>query len=130
MDDFFEREKNYIVEYHSHIKDTMNKADKVCKLKRSSFYVPLSPNVLTLIILDISDTYGKIAGNVEKWGQMETASGEKDFGRFLARIGEIFERLKKTEARCGTDEELKLADTLRYFSRESEAAKVIKILFT
>uniref|UniRef100_A0A914EJ83 PX domain-containing protein n=1 Tax=Acrobeloides nanus TaxID=290746 RepID=A0A914EJ83_9BILA len=107
VDDFFEREKNYIVEYHSHIKDTMNKADKVCKLKRSN----------------ISDTYGKIAGNVEKWGQMETASGEKDFGRFLARIGEIFERLKKTEARCGTDEELKLADTLRYFSRESEAAK-------
>lgn len=40
------------------------------------------------------------------------------------KITDTFERLKKSEARCGTDEELKEADTLRYFMRETQAGKV------
>jgi hypothetical protein len=55
---------------------------------------------------------------------MEASGGEREFGRFLIKFTEVLEELKKTEARKGTDEELKEADTFRYFMRESQAAKV------
>lgn len=39
------------------------------------------------------------------------------------KAADALEKLKKTEARVGTDEELKESDTLRYFTRETDAAK-------
>jgi sorting nexin-5/6/32 len=106
VDDFFEREKNYIVEYHTHIKDAAVKGDKVCKQRKI-----------------ISDTYGKISQALEKCAQLEGLGGDKAFGRFVMKSADSLEKLKKTEARVGTDEELKEADTLRYFTRETDAAK-------
>lgn len=76
------------------------------------------------LFLDVADTYARIAHGTEKMGQLEAASGEKEFGRFLGKVTDIFEKLKKVEARVGTDEELKEVDTLRYFTRETQAAKV------
>ncbi|KAI1719664.1 PX domain-containing protein [Ditylenchus destructor] len=106
VDDFFEHEKNYLVEYHTHIKEATSKADKVCRLRRQ-----------------VADSYSRIATNLEKFSQLESAGGDKEFGRFLAKATDTFERLKKIECRVGTDEELKETDTLRYFSRETQAAK-------
>jgi len=106
VDDFFEHEKNYLVEYHTHIKEATVKADKVCRLRRN-----------------VAECYSRIASNLEKCGQLEATGGDKEFGRFLAKVTDILERMKKAESRVGTDEELKEADTLRYFSRETSAAK-------
>jgi sorting nexin-5/6/32 len=106
VDDFFEREKNYIVEYHTHIKDAATKGDRVCKQRKA-----------------ISDTYGKISQALEKCAQLEGLGGDKQFGRFVMKAADALEKLKKTEARVGTDEELKESDTLRYFTRETDAAK-------
>lgn len=64
-----------------------------------------------------------MANQLEKYGSLEAANGDKSFGYFLGRITDSLERLKKIEARIGTDEELKQADTFRYFMRESEAGK-------
>jgi len=64
---------------------------------------------------------------LEKFGQLEGVGGEKEFGRFLMRTTELFEKMKKVESRVGTDEELKEADTFRYFVRESQAAMVSRI---
>jgi hypothetical protein len=82
-------------------------------------------NNLIFLFLDVADSYTRIAHGLEKFGQLEAASGEKDFGRFLIRITELLEKMKKAEARVGTDEELKEADTFRYFMRETQAAKVL-----
>lgn len=49
---------------------------------------------------------------------------EEDFVVFLLKVYEIFERLKYIENRVGSNEELKEADTLRYFTKELQAAKV------
>jgi len=65
---------------------------------------------------------------LEKFGQLEGVGGEKEFGRFLMRTTELFEKMKKVESRVGTDEELKEADTFRYFVRESQAA-MVRIIF-
>ncbi|EYC45948.1 hypothetical protein Y032_0413g996 [Ancylostoma ceylanicum] len=35
VDDFFEHERNYLVEYNTHIKDAASKAEKVVKLRKS-----------------------------------------------------------------------------------------------
>jgi sorting nexin-5/6/32 len=67
---------------------------------------------------------------LEKCGNLEAANGDKEFGRFLNKMTDVLERLKKLEARVGTDEELKEADTLRYFTRESQAAKVLKLYYS
>lgn len=72
----------------------------------------------------MAESYIKIASNLEKCGQLEASGGDKEFGRFLVKVIDALERLKKAEARVGTDEELKEADTLRYFTRESQAGKV------
>ncbi|KAF7637314.1 Sorting nexin [Meloidogyne graminicola] len=108
IDEFFDCEKNYMVEYSTHIKEAMIRSDKVCRLRQST--------------TDVADSYTRIAHGLEKFGQLEGAGGEKEFGRFLIRTTELFEKMKKAEARVGTDEELKEADTFRYFMRESQAA--------
>ncbi|KAI6198378.1 PX domain-containing protein [Aphelenchoides fujianensis] len=99
-------EKHSIIEYNTHVKDATAKADRTCRYRRS-----------------VAESYAKIAMNLNKCGFLEVAQGDKDFGNFLAKMTDVLERLKKLEARVGTDQELKEADTLRYFTRESQAGK-------
>lgn len=95
------------------------KAEKVCRLRRSKFVI-----VFTKIeLLDVADTFARIASHLEKCGNLESVNGDSNFGRFLTKMTDVLERLKKLEARVGTDEELKEADILSYFARESQAAK-------
>lgn len=82
VDDFFEREKNYIVEYHTHIKDAAVKGDKVCKQRKSKF-IKVAYEVYTTFLV-ISDTYGKISQALEKCAQLEGLGGDKAFGRFVS----------------------------------------------
>lgn len=56
----------------------------------------------------------------------DSQGGELD--KFFIRISDCFEKMRKLEGRVATDEDLKLADTLRYYMRDTQAAKVqIKI---
>ncbi len=41
VDEFFEHERNYLVEYHGHIKDATAKADRIARLRKSSSIFPL-----------------------------------------------------------------------------------------
>ena len=46
-----------------------------------------------------------------------------DMDRFLNKLGEYFEKARKIEGRVASDEDLKSADLLRYYIRDTEAAK-------
>ncbi|VDO87639.1 unnamed protein product [Haemonchus placei] len=46
VDDFFENERNYLVEYNTHIKDAATKAEKVVKLRKSEHRIFLVVNKL------------------------------------------------------------------------------------
>jgi sorting nexin-5/6/32 len=35
VDNYFEQQKNYLVEYHTHVKEATAKSDKTCRLRRS-----------------------------------------------------------------------------------------------
>ncbi|CAJ0582576.1 unnamed protein product, partial [Mesorhabditis spiculigera] len=103
VDDFFEHERNYLVEYHSHIKEATSKADKVVRLRKGC-----------------ADSYGKIGDCLER---MARGEADKSLARTLVRGADGMQKLKKVEARTGNDMELKLADTLWYFQRDTQAAK-------
>uniref|UniRef100_A0A914RGW1 Uncharacterized protein n=1 Tax=Parascaris equorum TaxID=6256 RepID=A0A914RGW1_PAREQ len=74
----------------------------------------------------VADAYAKVASCLEKSATQET---ERDMQRLLARGSDLFEKLKKLEARVGTDEELKLSDTLRYYMKDTQAAKVTVLTY-
>lgn len=103
VDDFFEHERNYLVEYHTHIKDATSQADRIARFRKN-----------------VADSYGNVASCLQKVSMEES---EREQQKLLLRGAEIFEKLKRVEARVATDEELKLSDTLRYYMKDTEAAK-------
>ncbi|PAV91783.1 hypothetical protein WR25_24326 [Diploscapter pachys] len=103
VDDFFERERNHLVEYHLHIKETHQKGEKMIRFRKN-----------------VAETNAKIADCLERLARSEP---DKMLARTLARGADANLKIKKVEARAANDEELKLVDTLSYFSRETQAAK-------
>jgi len=108
IDNFFEHERNYLCEYHIHIKEAAEKSDKACRSRQN-----------------VADSYSRIASNLEKLAHFETINGDKSFGKFASKAIDCFEKLKKAEARSGTDEELKETDILKYFARETQAGNLL-----
>uniref|UniRef100_A0AAY3ZZN3 PX domain-containing protein n=1 Tax=Denticeps clupeoides TaxID=299321 RepID=A0AAY3ZZN3_9TELE len=78
VDDFFEHEKTFLLEYHNRVKDASAKSDRMIRSHKSKFFL---------------------------------------------KVSELFEKTRKIEARVAADEDLKLADLLKYYLRESQAAK-------
>ncbi|CEF68865.1 Sorting nexin 6 [Strongyloides ratti] len=115
VDDFFEQEKNFLVEYYTHIKEAVNKSDRVAYYRKN-----------------VADSYVKIANDIIKFSLLEGAAATNSIvsnpnhswdTKFIGTFADTLEKLKKIESRVATDEELKEADTLRYFCRETQAAK-------
>uniref|UniRef100_A0A1I7V310 Sorting nexin n=1 Tax=Caenorhabditis tropicalis TaxID=1561998 RepID=A0A1I7V310_9PELO len=95
VDDFFEKEKNYMVEYNIHIKEAASKSEKL------------------IIARKIGDCFERIA----------RGEPNKQLARTYAQAADGMFKLKKVESRAANDEELKLGDTLYYFARDTQAAK-------
>uniref|UniRef100_A0A1I8AKF1 PX domain-containing protein n=1 Tax=Steinernema glaseri TaxID=37863 RepID=A0A1I8AKF1_9BILA len=106
QDEFFEREMNYLTTYHERVRDTTSKSDECTKIRKQ-----------------VADSYSKIAGLLDRMVRFEQPKGDHEILRNLVKNHELFERLKKSEARVSTDEELKQSDTLRYFTEETQAAR-------
>uniref|UniRef100_A0A8C7TWF1 Sorting nexin n=1 Tax=Oncorhynchus mykiss TaxID=8022 RepID=A0A8C7TWF1_ONCMY len=91
VDDFFEHEKTFLLEYHNRVKDASSKSDRMIRSHKSK-----SPHCLIISTC---------------------------LGKFFLKVSELFEKTRKIEARVAADEDLKLADLLKYYLRESQAAK-------
>ncbi|VDO38882.1 unnamed protein product [Haemonchus placei] len=70
---------------------------------------------------DVAETYAKIGDCLERMARVEP---DKLLARTEVRASDGMHKLKKVEARSANDEELKLTDTLTYFTRDTQAAKV------
>uniref|UniRef100_A0A674P6K6 Sorting nexin 6 n=1 Tax=Takifugu rubripes TaxID=31033 RepID=A0A674P6K6_TAKRU len=93
VDDFFEHEKTFLLEYHNRVKDASVKSDRMIPTRLCvSVSAPTDVNFLLC-------------------------------SRFFLKVSELFEKTRKIEARVAADEDLKLADLLKYYLRESQAAK-------
>uniref|UniRef100_A0A8R1I2P5 PX domain-containing protein n=1 Tax=Caenorhabditis japonica TaxID=281687 RepID=A0A8R1I2P5_CAEJA len=103
VDDFFEKEKNYMVEYNIHIKEAANKAEKLVNARKN----------VVVAFSKIGDSFERIA----------RGEPNKQLARTFAQGADAMFKLKKVESRSANDEELKLSDTLHYFARDTQAAK-------
>ncbi|XP_068412415.1 sorting nexin-32 isoform X4 [Eschrichtius robustus] len=103
VDDFFEHERTFLLEYHTRIRDACLRADRVMHSHKclADDYIPISAALSSL--------------GTQEVNQLKTS--------FL-KLAELFERLRKLEGRVASDEDLKLSDMLRYYVRDSQAAKV------
>ncbi|XP_037760047.1 sorting nexin-32 isoform X2 [Chelonia mydas] len=102
VDEFFEHERTFLLEYHARVRDTCLKADRVMRSHKSlaEDYIPISVALSSL--------------GTQEVRQLQTS--------FL-KLAELFERLRKLEGRVASDEDLKLSDLLKYYMRDSQAAK-------
>ncbi|XP_074640228.1 sorting nexin-6-like [Tubulanus polymorphus] len=102
VDEFFEREKGFLIEYYNKIKDSTMKSDRMTRAHKC-----------------VADTYIKISSGFVQLATLENTELDKLF----SKLAECFEKARKLEGRVASDEDLKLSDTLRYYMRDSAAAK-------
>uniref|UniRef100_A0A8D2PNW7 Sorting nexin 5 n=1 Tax=Zosterops lateralis melanops TaxID=1220523 RepID=A0A8D2PNW7_ZOSLA len=98
VEDFFEQEKTFLVNYYNRIKDACAKADKMTRSHKSESFQ--SPFKRSYSFADFS---------------LKTL--------YLLKVAELFEKLRKVESRVSSDEDLKLSELLRYYMLNIEAAK-------
>lgn len=102
VDEYFEKEKKYQVEFYNKIKDSAMKCERMTATHKK-----------------MADSIIKISGCLGNLGTSESS----DLAQVLSKSAEAFEKLRKLEGRMATDEDLKLADLLKYHMRDTEAAK-------
>ncbi|XP_058061954.1 sorting nexin-6 isoform X1 [Anopheles bellator] len=106
VNDFFERELQFLGEYHAHLKEASLRTEKMTNKHK-----------------EVADSHVRIASQLLGLSTAEHGSIEK----FLAKTAEIFEKIRNMEGRVASDQDLKLGDTLRYYQRDSNAAKALLI---
>jgi len=102
VDEFFEHQKTFLVEYHTRIKDCTAKSDKMTKTHKN-----------------VADSYIRISSCMTQLATIENTT----VNHILNKVSEGFEKARKLEGRVASDEDLKLSDTMRYYMRDSLAAK-------
>lgn len=103
IDDSFEVEKTFLTRYYEHLKEATGKADKATNAQKNlaRTYIRISTAICEQVPLEMNN----------------------DLERFLPYFADFFETARKIEGRKGSDFDLKLTDTLRYYQRDSGAAK-------
>ncbi|XP_015787383.1 sorting nexin-6 [Tetranychus urticae] len=102
IDEFFEHQKVFLIEYHKHIKDCTSRADKMTRSHKN-----------------VASSYSRIGSDLIGLSTVDSNKLE----RYYAKNADCFEKARKSEERIASDEDLKLSDTLRYWMRETAAAK-------
>ncbi|CAF0786786.1 unnamed protein product [Adineta steineri] len=100
-DEFFERQKQFLLTYNTKIKDATAAADKATRTQKS-----------------ITDTYIKLSSGLNTL----STSDKTDLTKYFILLADYFEKARKLESRIQSDIDLKLSDTLRYYMRDSKAA--------
>lgn len=76
ISEFFEREKSFLINYHNHLKDANNKADKMTRKHR-----------------DVADCYLKISTGFSQLSTIDL----KNLDKFLVKVAETFEKARVSQ---------------------------------
>ncbi|CAF1003846.1 unnamed protein product, partial [Didymodactylos carnosus] len=101
QDEFFEHQKQFLINYNAKIKDATNQADRYTRAYKN-----------------VADQYIKMSAG---WNALATTD-KSDLSKYLLILADLFEKARKLESRVQSDIDLKLSDTLRYYMRDSKAA--------
>ena len=128
VDDFFEAERSFILDYQAQLRECTIRADKMCNLQKglADNYIKISQGITELAALDNTSnsnitTHGGEAGAGEPTNG--TSNGGASLGSYLAKVAEALEKMRRIEGRVASDQDLKLSDTMRYHMRDTNAAK-------
>ncbi|XP_046884923.1 sorting nexin-5 [Hypomesus transpacificus] len=102
VDDFFEQEKVFLLDYSGKIKDSTAKAEKMTRSHKN-----------------VADDYIHISATLNSLSADDNTALKKHIEKFA----DLFEKLRKVEGRVSSDQELKLTELLRYYMRDIQAAK-------
>uniref|UniRef100_A0AAZ3QZH8 PX domain-containing protein n=1 Tax=Oncorhynchus tshawytscha TaxID=74940 RepID=A0AAZ3QZH8_ONCTS len=102
VDDFFEQEKTFLLDYSSKIKDSTARAEKMTRSHKN-----------------VADDYIHISATLNSLSVDDNTALKKH----LEKFADLFEKLRKVEGRVASDEELKLTELLRYYMLDIQAAK-------
>uniref|UniRef100_A0AAY4E8E8 Sorting nexin n=1 Tax=Denticeps clupeoides TaxID=299321 RepID=A0AAY4E8E8_9TELE len=102
VDDFFEQEKTFLLDYSTKIKDSTTKAERMTRAHKN-----------------VADDYIHVAAILNSISAEENTALKKHLDKF----SDMFEKLRKVEGRVASDQELKLTELLRYYTRDIQAAK-------
>ncbi|XP_023029564.1 sorting nexin 6 isoform X1 [Leptinotarsa decemlineata] len=106
VNDFFEQQMNSLTEYHSQLKEATYRTDRMTEKHK-----------------ELADSYIKISS-----GLLQLANSDNGhLDKYLAKVSDTLEKIRKIESRVASDQDLKLADTLRYYMRDSQAAKALLV---
>ncbi|XP_055626220.1 sorting nexin-32 isoform X2 [Toxorhynchites rutilus septentrionalis] len=106
VNDFFEHELQFLGEYHAHLKEAAARTERMTHKHK-----------------EVADSHIRISTALTTLSTAEHGCMEK----FLAKTSDIFEKIRNMEGRVASDQDLKLGDTLRYYQRDSNAAKALLI---
>ncbi|KAK3922004.1 Sorting nexin-6 [Frankliniella fusca] len=101
VNDFFEQEKLFLLKYYKQLNEATTRADSMTKKHK-----------------DVADCFIKV-----HTGLLQLSAADPDLGKSLTKVAEVFEKARKVEGRVASDEDLKLSDLLRYYMRDTYAAK-------
>merc|ERR1719376_869807 len=143
VDNFFETERNFLVQYHATLKGATVRADKMTSTHKSlaDNYIKLSSAIVDLAALE-SGAVGNqeapaAAGTTSNGGEAGAAAADDaqqqpskavapttgSLENFLIKTSETMEKMRRIEGRVATDQDLKLSDALRYHMHDTTAAK-------
>jgi len=108
-DDFFEEKKNWLNEYHTRVVTGRKRANAVAESHKN-----------------IASDMSQLISIFNRGVAIEAASVDsrkEGLDKIVGVLGGNLQKVRKWESRMGTDTELKLADILRYYTAESDAAK-------
>ncbi|XP_075589478.1 sorting nexin 6 [Dermatophagoides farinae] len=106
IDEFFEGQRVQLSDYYNNIKNQTMKADTMVKSHKA-----------------VADSYIKIVTPLVQMANSPECTPTPELTKFYLRIADALEKLRKTENRVASDEDLKLSDLYRYYMRDTAAAK-------
>lgn len=113
VDDFFEHEKNYLIEYHNHIREATAKSDRMTRYHKGKISLHLLNQAsVTIFLSGTADSLIQIASTMETMATMEKNS---ELHKWLLKGAETLEKTRKLEARVSADEDLKLSGKILWF---------------
>nr|XP_040131294.1 sorting nexin-6 [Ictidomys tridecemlineatus] len=84
-----------------------------------SIFKLMTKYILETFSIGAADDYNRIGSSLYALGTQDST----DICKFFLKVSELFDKTRKIEARVSADEDLKLSDLLKYYLRESQAAK-------
>ncbi|VDL95952.1 unnamed protein product [Schistocephalus solidus] len=105
-DPFFRDEKSYLVQFHNAVRDTHLNAEVACQARR-----------------DVGDSILRLELLFQDLATSPPINMKPAEAQLAAKMSKFFSSLYPLEMRIAADEDLKLTDTLMYYTNDSAAAK-------